>query len=259
MGEERKQDMSKSKNIAIILLQVVTVFALIGTKGWDIGYKVNYNNSFSGYGGRDDGLFEVIKTYNSYLDYVRGNGSSSLDHPNFPSFLLYLLFLLMAVIVVYCIIKLTNKDLNFLNYKVMCGVSGVALLLTVYLMLFSFGKGGNFSFYLKHENPGVKFIILACMIATTLLIVLGERNSSVEMAGAGTKSIGDIFSKMKTTTTNASNAMTTPRVEKSEVKQQIESKDTTDWANTLIQYKALLDEGVITQEEFDKKKSELMK
>lgn len=243
--------MKKTKSITAIVLQIVSTFLLIGTKGWVIGYKVNYNNSFTVDAGYNSTLFETINRYNSLREYSMGSGSSA-DYPSFPSILLYLLFLLMTIVVVFSVLKLTNKSIGFLNYKVMCAVSGLALLITLFLMLLPFGKA-YFSFYLKHDNPGIIFIIIACMIATTLLIVLGEKSSNTDAIVVGTegKGISNILPK------KTNQVISTDMSSNIEREKMIDKND--DWANALIQYKALLDEGIITQEEFDKKKNELIK
>lgn len=244
--------MSKAKNITTIVLQLVVTFCLIGVKGWGIDSKSKYSpNSFRGY---DESIFEAIKNYNSLRDYGI-SVKSSVDYPRYPSVLVYLLFILMAVIIVYSVVKLSNKEIGLLNKKVMCTVSIVALLITMYLMLFPFG-GKTLKFYLMHNNPGVKFIILASMIATALLIIHGEKTTSTEAAssGVGEINLNSILPKKHNQTASASTTSQPLNTEQPKA-----TNDNKDWANTLIQYKALLDEGVITQEEFNKKKSELMK
>lgn len=239
--------MSKTKNITTIVLQLVVTFCLIGVKGWGIDTKSSYS-SFKGF---DESIFEAIKNYNSLRDYGISI-KSSVDYPRYPSVLVYLLFILMAVIIIYSVVNLSNKEIGLLNKKVMSAVSIVALLITTYLMLFSFG-GKSLKFYLMHNNPGVKFIILASMVATALLIVLGDNNTSTEAAssGVGGISLNSILPKKRNQMASADKPVNSERSKS--------TSDNKDWANTLIQYKSLLDEGVITQEEFDKKKSELMR
>ena len=49
--------MKEPKGITTIVLQIITAFLLIGTKGWVIGHTVNYNNSFSEVSGYNSTLF----------------------------------------------------------------------------------------------------------------------------------------------------------------------------------------------------------
>ena len=236
-----------AKCISGIVLQIISAFILIGVKGWEIGYVTNYDIKFNAIGGYKDVLFAAIEDYSVFVNKYEG-------YPSFPTLLIILVFILMVIIVAYYVLQLSGKSTKYLNYKVMCAVSGIALLLTLYLFLFPFGNDGTFSYYLKHENPGVKFIVLVCVIATFLLVFIGEKNSNSESGEAIAMKIDDFLPKKK----GIANTSILQTSEHYDV-QSKKNDANTDWANTLIKYKELLDEGIITQDEFEKKKKELLK
>lgn len=92
------------------------------------------------------------------------------------------------------------------------------------------------------ETLGINTVEIASTVAKTAI------------QGAATVAPGRKFSKATTTVLTLANGM----IQKKETKQITETPTTEDNIEILKKLKALLDDGTITQEEFDKKKKELL-
>lgn len=157
----------------------------------------------------------------------------------------YLIILAFLIVIVAYIMALSNKRPEKLTDQVLQILPAVPLALIMLMQLVGAIpiKYGNYVQYVM--RPGFSgYLVMALCIASLVIMLVIPVKESAQAGGT----IVEIPNKNNVAETKANESMvSTPK-----------PKDDMTWADTLLKYKALLDEGVITEEDFNKKKKELM-
>ena len=188
-----------------------------------------------------DSEFTVLQGLSCYGD------KSFWDRP-YPGGVLigYLIIIAFVIVIVAYIMSISNKRLQQLTDQVLQVLTAVPLAVIMLMLAIPVAipvMDGNYPRYVMRPGfPGYTILAL-CITCLVITLVIPIKES----AQAG-ETITTMPNRIHLAETKATEPMTeTPK-----------PKDDMTWADTLMKYKALLDEGVITEEDFNKKKKELM-
>ena len=223
---------SFAKKISVIVLNTVALFVFAFAPS-------TFSFQFKG-----DKYYSTKSTVLQELSYYAEKGHYNRAYPG-GVLIGYLIILAFLVVIVAYIMALSNKRPQKLTDQVL-QVLPTAPLALIMLMLMVGAIPIKYSEYVQYVmKPGFAgFLVVALCIAALVIMLVIPVMESAQFGGT----IATIPNKVHVAETKVDEpivATPTP-------------KDDMTWADTLLKYKALLDEGVITEEDFNKKKKELM-
>ena len=217
---------SFAKKISVIVINTVALFVFAFAPS-------TFSFQFKG-----DKYYSTKSTVLQELSYYAEKGHYNRAYPG-GVIIAYLIILAFLIVIVAYIMALSNKRPQKLTDQVLQLLPAAPLAL-IMLMLIVGAIPIKYSKYVQYVmKPGFPgYLVMAlCIASLVIMLVIPMKESAQNVGTIAAIPNNNPVGEAKAVETKASAS---------------KPKDDMTWADTLLKYKALLDEGVITEEDFNK-------